>query len=162
MSEIAKIFVQRRDLDMKERYHLEDHGGIKSTAVVASAQKLADLIVEGDPSAKLDFTHPPQEWALQASVQKQDGTTFNAVIPLFLDEIGDPPAPGETVWVVYSPQDASRIRLRDMWRGPKAGAAAWRVPSSCPSCGAPVDQSIESVAPHPACRMCNRPLPCER
>jgi hypothetical protein len=35
----------------------------------------------------------------------------------------------------------------------------WIVPEVCPECGARVDQSVASVAEHPACEFCKNPLP---
>jgi len=37
----------------------------------------------------------------------------------------------------------------------------WKVPANCPECGARVDQSTESMAEHPTCQYCAKPLPCE-
>jgi hypothetical protein len=37
----------------------------------------------------------------------------------------------------------------------------WIVPEVCPECGARVDQSRASVAEHPACEYCSKPLPCK-
>ncbi len=37
----------------------------------------------------------------------------------------------------------------------------WKVPATCPECGARVDQPTESMADHPACLYCAKPLPCE-
>jgi hypothetical protein len=37
----------------------------------------------------------------------------------------------------------------------------WTVPDRCPECGARVDQSVASVAEHPACPFCHEPLPCQ-
>ena len=37
----------------------------------------------------------------------------------------------------------------------------WIVPEVCPECGARVNQSVASVAEHPACEFCRSPLPCE-
>jgi len=37
----------------------------------------------------------------------------------------------------------------------------WIVPEVCPGCGARVDQSVASVAEHPACEFCHQPLPCK-
>ncbi len=37
----------------------------------------------------------------------------------------------------------------------------WKVPATCPECGARVDQSAASMAEHPTCRYCAQPLPCE-
>jgi hypothetical protein len=38
----------------------------------------------------------------------------------------------------------------------------WIVPDVCPECGARVDQSTASVAEHPTCEFCHKPLPCQR
>src|SRR5579859_3278891 len=38
----------------------------------------------------------------------------------------------------------------------------WTVPTMCPECGARVDQSTASMAEHPKCEYCAKPLPCER
>lgn len=38
----------------------------------------------------------------------------------------------------------------------------WIVPEVCPVCGARVDQSTASVAEHPTCEFCYKPLPCKR
>jgi hypothetical protein len=38
----------------------------------------------------------------------------------------------------------------------------WIVPEVCPECGARVDQSTASVADHPTCEFCHKPLPCKR
>jgi hypothetical protein len=38
----------------------------------------------------------------------------------------------------------------------------WTVPASCPECGARVDQSTASMAEHPRCEYCGKPLPRER
>jgi hypothetical protein len=38
----------------------------------------------------------------------------------------------------------------------------WRVPASCPECGARVDQSTASMAEHPKCEFCEHALPVER
>lgn len=37
----------------------------------------------------------------------------------------------------------------------------WIVPEFCPECGGRVDQSRASVAAHPACGNCHKPLPCQ-
>ena len=37
----------------------------------------------------------------------------------------------------------------------------WTVPATCPECGARVDQSTQSMAEHPTCQYCAKPLPCE-
>jgi len=37
----------------------------------------------------------------------------------------------------------------------------WKVPAICPECGARVDQSKASIAEHPMCEFCEKPLPCE-
>jgi hypothetical protein len=37
----------------------------------------------------------------------------------------------------------------------------WRVPATCPECGARVDQPAASAAEHPRCQYCAQPLPCE-
>jgi hypothetical protein len=37
----------------------------------------------------------------------------------------------------------------------------WKVPATCPECGARVDQPTASMAEHPTCRYCAQPLPCE-
>src|SRR6266851_2367593 len=37
----------------------------------------------------------------------------------------------------------------------------WTVPAICPQCGARVDQSTASMAGHPRCEYCAKPLPCE-
>jgi len=37
----------------------------------------------------------------------------------------------------------------------------WTVPTTCPECGARVDQSSASMAEHPTCKYCAQPLPCE-
>lgn len=37
----------------------------------------------------------------------------------------------------------------------------WSVPAICPECGARVDQSTASMAEHPMCEYCDKPLPCE-
>ena len=37
----------------------------------------------------------------------------------------------------------------------------WQVPATCPECGARVGQSTVSIAAHPTCQYCAKPLPCE-
>jgi len=37
----------------------------------------------------------------------------------------------------------------------------WTVPEMCPECGARVDQSTASMAEHPKCEFCGKPLPCK-
>jgi len=37
----------------------------------------------------------------------------------------------------------------------------WVVPATCPECGARVDQSAQSMAEHPRCEYCSKPLPVE-
>jgi hypothetical protein len=37
----------------------------------------------------------------------------------------------------------------------------WRVPATCPECGARVHQPTASAAEHPRCWYCAQPLPCE-
>lgn len=37
----------------------------------------------------------------------------------------------------------------------------WKVPATCPECGARVNQSKASMAEHPQCEFCHQPLPCE-
>jgi len=37
----------------------------------------------------------------------------------------------------------------------------WKVPATCPECGTRVDQSMASMADHPTCQYCAKPLPCE-
>jgi hypothetical protein len=37
----------------------------------------------------------------------------------------------------------------------------WIVPATCPECGARIDQSRASMAEHPTCPYCAKPLPCQ-
>ncbi len=45
--------------------------------------------------------------------------------------------------------------------GHHAGGPSWKVPATCPECGARVDQSAASMAEHPKCQYCAQPLPCQ-
>jgi hypothetical protein len=47
------------------------------------------------------------------------------------------------------------------YAGAHHDGAHWRVPAVCPECGARVDQSTASIAEHPHCDFCGKPLPCE-
>ncbi len=140
---------------------IQDNRGTKTTALVTNTELVYQMPAsEFDPS----FTHPPQEWSIQGEVRLENGEVFSASFPLFLDEIGDPPALRETIVVWYHPADRSRVRPDISWRqrSPADGTSLrWKVPAVCPNCGARVDQSTESVAAHPACRQCQAPLPSE-
>jgi hypothetical protein len=88
---------------------------------------------------------------------------------LYLDELLQPPKPGDTMYVLFDPNDRSRILADELWDPAMPGnqpgfghePIRWKVPAECPNCGARVDQSTESTAEHPSCRMCHEPLPCE-
>lgn len=155
-------FLERQRVDNDEGAALESHSGTSTTAVVTAVNIVAEYT--GPAYEPLDFTHPPQELAVTADVRADDGQSFPATFPLFLDEIGDPPAIGEQINVVFDPSDRTKVRAKTAWRGQVPGGGGpvrWRVPSECPNCGAIVDQSTESLAAHPTCRMCHEPLPCE-
>jgi hypothetical protein len=65
---------------------------------------------------------------------------------------------GAQVQVVFDEDDPQHVELalRDAELKPR-----WKVPETCPECGARVDQSTASMANHPTCEFCNKPLPCE-
>jgi hypothetical protein len=161
-----------RDLDLACLKRHQDHlssltafeksGGVKSTATLTSLTLVYEC--QGDPDLPAEFAeimHPTQEWTVEALVDAGGGDQFPASFTFWSAE-GDPlPAIGQVVKVVYDASDRTKIM------GDLAVAAAghhgvrWKVPATCPSCGAPVDQSTQSQAEHPTCNMCRTPLPCE-
>ncbi len=158
-------YLARQRVDIDERALIEDNDGVRTTAIVIAVTLAYEVPRTSNIYMEESFTHPPQEWTIQADVRLEGGSSFAATFPMFIDEIGDPPAVRETINVVFDPADRSRVLPVIMWRqqvpGGDAGPLRWRVPATCPNCGASVDQSTESVAAHPACHMCHDPLPCE-
>jgi hypothetical protein len=154
-------FLERQRRDNDEGAALESKG-TATTAIVSAVQVVDEY--HGPDYEPMDFTHPPQELAVTADLATGDGQSFTATFPLFLDEIGDPPTIGEQINVVFDSSDHTRVRAKVAWRQQPGGGPSgvlWRVPATCPNCGAPVDQSTQSMAAHPTCTQCNEPLPCE-
>ncbi len=162
----ALAFLDRQKADMNSRDALDDRGCPTTTAVVTMVELRDELHdpLDTDPSVRVT----PQEWAVDAEVKAIDGQSFAASFPIFFEAIGpppgDPPAVGEEIDVLYDPADRSVVRATITWRRKYRKESAprlrWSVPTACPNCGAPVDQSTESLAEHPECRMCHQPLPC--
>jgi hypothetical protein len=59
-----------------------------------------------------------------------------------------------------APAPAAAVHYRDGVVHHWDGGPRWAVPATCPECGARVDQSTASMAEHPACPYCAKPLPC--
>ncbi len=90
-------------------------------------------------------------------VEPGSGDAFDAtIVTPFSHDDPELPEVGQQRRVKFDPADRSRITWWD-----EAGAMRWRVPATCPQCGAPVDQSTASLAEHPTCTFCHAPLPCE-
>ena len=160
-SDGGSAFLERQSADNDAGARLE-RCGTTTTAVVTHVELVAEY--SGPAYEPMDFTHPPQEYAVQADLRSADGTSFPATLPLFLDEIGDPPALGEQINVVFDPADRTDVHAKVAWRQQVPGGDGtprWSVPTHCPNCGAAVDQSTESFSAHPTCAMCHQPLPSE-
>ncbi|MHB8463411.1 MAG: hypothetical protein ACYDH6_15870 [Acidimicrobiales bacterium] len=99
------------------------------------------------------------EVQITAQVQPETGDPFEASFPVFLLPTQPPLEVGGKVPVIFDPADHSRILKRP--QAMAAGSERWKVPEQCPECGARVDQSVESLAEHPMCHFCQKPLPCE-
>jgi hypothetical protein len=89
---------------------------------------------------------------------KTRGEEFDVTIVEWVSEnsVDVIPTVGEKRRVRFAPRDRSKI----MWWDDE-DVVRWRVPTKCPECGAPVDQSTASLAEHPSCDYCHKPLPCE-
>ncbi len=163
--DLVAAYIDRQGADIEQRALIEDTGGVRSTAIVTDLTLAYEVPRTSSIYTEESFTHPPQEWTIHADVRLPGGSSFAATFPLFLDEIGDPPEVRETINVVFDPADRTRVLPVVTWRqqvpGDDPGAPRWRVPATCPNCGATVDQSTESAAAHPSCHMCHKPLPCE-
>jgi hydrogenase maturation factor HypF (carbamoyltransferase family) len=82
------------------------------------------------------------------------------------------PQPGDMVTVSYDPKNhKAEIQIEgDPRYDPKIRRAnvvddeepRWIVPATCTECGARIDQSRASMAEHPTCPYCAKPLPCRR
>ena len=165
----AAGYFARRKVDIDQRFALQQAGVGRASAIVSSATMTFEL-----PRSEFDddlggLLHPEQEWSIQASVTAADGSTFPATFALYLDELLQPPTIGATMYVLVDPNDPGRILADELWDPAMPGnqpgfghdPIRWKVPAECPNCGAPVDQSTESMAEHPTCHMCHQPLPCE-
>jgi hypothetical protein len=75
---------------------------------------------------------------IRANSEQQRAATAEALL-------SGAPAPSPAGVVHYADDDEPR----------------WKVPATCPECGARVDQSTASMAEHPTCQYCAKPLPCE-
>lgn len=101
-------------------------------------------------------------WRMKMRVQATATDSFDAEIALLYAGFGEeafaPFNVGDVATVVFDPDDRAKVRF--LPPGLQA-AVRWRVPAVCPACGAPVDQSTESLVDHPTCRFCKQPLPCD-
>lgn len=156
---ITLLYIERSRYDDTERHAIERAGGARTTARVVHVRVLAQL--QAEPTlAGIEGAHPPEEVAVRVTVNAVDGSTFEAEVPLFLDEIVPPPRIGEVIHVIYDPADRRRVRATLQWRGPTGRhGVRWKVPAHCPNCGAPVEQSTAVYEPHPKCHRCTAPLP---
>jgi hypothetical protein len=95
-------------------------------------QHKTEIVIEGDPR------YDPKLIRAQKKQDKQDRAAHAQAV-LSGAAVPDPPA------IVDDLDDEPR----------------WKVPETCPECGARVDQSRASMAEHPTCEYCEKPLPCE-
>lgn len=114
-----------------------------------------------------------REFDVTAEVRPVDGDPFTTRFSIFDTTHGlYTPHLGQTIAVVHDDADPPMVRASIFWdkpdlalyeadSGPVLAVRRWKVPTECPICGAPVDQSRQSQAAHPACEMCRAPLPCE-
>jgi hypothetical protein len=100
-------------------------------------------------------------WRMGMRVEPGAGDAFEAelaVRSLAYDKDFAPWEVGNTATVVFAPDDPTRVRFLPPGM---ESTVRWQVPSVCPKCGAPVDQSTECMAAHPTCAFCHEPLPCQ-
>jgi hypothetical protein len=163
-------YLDRKKVDIDRIYALQQGSGIRTKAIVSSLTKTFEMPRSefDDDIPGLDM-HPEQEWTIQGDIDAGDGSRFAATFVLYLDEMLQPPAPGDEVFVYFAPNDRTQVLADELWDPKMPGnqpgfghdPIRWKVPAECPNCGARVDQSTESLAEHPTCHMCNAPLPCE-
>ena len=140
----APVTAQQPDVkaETAARIELNKHGSRATATVTAVA---GERIGAWHRERVTLLVHPP------------GGTDYEAVI--VHHRFGTTASPvGELRDVVFDEDDQTHVEWLMLDVAPEA---RWKVPSSCPNCGAPVDQSRASMANHPTCTSCNRPLPCE-
>jgi hypothetical protein len=109
-----------------------------------------EMVIEGDPR------YDPKIKREQRKQQKQQqATDFKALLQGANPE--DLPSAGADSEL----QDLIDLEHQGFVDGHEMEEARWKVPDKCPECGAPVDQSVASVAKHPICPFCEKPLPCQ-
>lgn len=154
----ANAFNHRCAANLDEITHLE-RTGRTMTAVVREATECGWMRALGQ-----------REFAVVATVTPPDGEPYDARFAIFDTTQGlYTPTVGQTIAVVVAPDEPAMVRASTFWDKPSLAldnptfpglTFRWHVPEECPNCGARVDQSTESMADHPACRMCRAPLPC--
>jgi hypothetical protein len=97
-----------------------------------------------------------EEIRTDVRIKTRSGAELDATIVEWLRKDDPRPTVGETRPVAFDSADVSRI---DWWESETG--MRWVVPTKCPECGASVDQSRASVAAHPTCAYCSKPLPCQ-
>ena len=163
------------EIDDDPRYQPLDHDTMRRIAqqsdiLMAEMSTLQrdGVAAQATVLAVVEHPLPPQladktgQFELTVEVHAPDGSNFPGTFGLMFPR-DSVPRVGDRTWVSFDPDNRSYVRYRP-GGNPAATVAAnvqWRVPETCPSCGAPVDQSRASVAAHPACAMCHVALPCE-
>jgi hypothetical protein len=163
------------DIDDDPRYQPLDHDVVRRISEQSSILLHEMTTLQRDGVAAratvlsvVEHPLPPQfkdetaQFELTVQVHAPDGSDFPATFGLMFPKQSVPEV-GASTWVSYDPNNRAYVRYRP-GGNPVASVAPevrWRVPESCPTCGAPVDQSRATVAPHPTCAMCHVPLPCE-
>jgi hypothetical protein len=165
----AQAFNERCAQNQSEQQHL-DETGETANAVLTEVTECGWMRALGQ-----------REFAVVADVSPKGRPPFEARFSIFdtTSQGLDTPTVGQRIAVVFDPTDVTMTRAAFLWDSPSlatfdgafddsSGGSAigvagprWTVPTECPTCGAPVDQSTESFAEHPTCHMCKAPLPCE-
>ena len=92
-----------------------------------------EIQIEGDPRYDPKLIRDKKKQQKQERAARTEALLSGAAVP-------------ETTGVVHGIDDHEPL---------------WKVPATCPECGARVDQSKASMAEHPQCEFCHEPLPCE-